>query len=72
MDTNELDPVQVFSKDDICDYELDGIDMADYPDFADAFILSACCKATGRELTQDELEAIDPGDIYDLVLAQIF
>jgi hypothetical protein len=41
----------------LTDLVADGIDMRDYPDFADAFITSAC--VDGREAAEDELDAIN-------------
>ena len=38
--------------------ELDGIDSGDYPDFCDAYICAAMWDDTGKELTEDELEAL--------------
>lgn len=35
------------------DIDIDGIDMRDYPDFCDAFLVGASYK--GRQLTEDEL-----------------
>ena len=37
----------------IDDIEIDGIDMRDYPDFCDAFLLRATYK--GKELSEDDL-----------------
>lgn len=37
--------------------EVDGIDTKDYPDFCDAYILSADYK--GREMTEDELDCLN-------------
>ena len=44
LDTNKIDNVHV-----------EGIDMADYPDFCDAFIDSA--DFDGIEMTEEELDA---------------
>ena len=52
----------------IDDIEIDGIDMRDYPDFCDAFLVGASYK--GRELTEDELEYVqesNPEWFYDQV-----
>ena len=57
----------------IDDIEIDGIDMRDYPDFCDAFLVSASYK--GRELTEDELEYVqdsNPEWFYDQVWDTIF
>ena len=57
-----------FKLDLIKDVEIDDIDMRDYPDFCDAFIVAATYK--GRELTENELEYIqdsNPEWFYDKV-----
>lgn len=38
------------------DVEIDGIDFRDYPDFCDAFLVSATYQ--GRELTEKELDEV--------------
>ena len=58
---------------EIDDIEIDGIDMRDYPDFCDAFLVGASYK--GRELTEDELEYVqdsNPEWFYDQVWDTIF
>lgn len=54
------------------DVELDGIDTRDYPDFCDAFILSATYK--GREMNEKELERLneDQDYLYEKVLEHIY
>ena len=54
----------------ITDVEVDGIDYSDYPDFCDAYI----CGATydGREMTEEEIEDLDSGFVYDEVIKQVF
>lgn len=47
----------------ITNIEFDGVDSKDYPDFSDAFIVSAECD--GIEMTEDEIEKLDIGDYYD-------
>ena len=62
-----------FKIDLIDDIEIDGIDMRDYPDFCDAFLVGASYK--GRELTEDELEYVqdsNPEWFYDQVWDTIF
>ena len=57
-----------FKIDLLDDIEIDGIDMRDYPDFCDAFLVGASYK--GRELTEDELEYVqesNPDWFYDQV-----
>ena len=48
--------------------EFSGIDMGDYPDFCDAHVCYATWKATGVELTDEELENIDESDVSEQVL----
>jgi hypothetical protein len=45
----------------LTDIVIGGINMADYPDFCDAYIESAC-HPDGEALTDDELEVIDEDD----------
>ena len=61
-----------FKIDLLDDIEIDGIDMRDYPDFCDAFLVGASYK--GRELTEDELEYVqesNPEWFYDKVWDKI-
>jgi hypothetical protein len=60
--------------DNVTDIEIDGIDTSDYPDFCDAFILSAVWKDTGIELNEDELDALSEIDglIHELVNEDLF
>ncbi len=53
----------------ITDIEMDGIDGADYPDFADAYISDATWADTGEALTEEELEKLNEnGDfVYEQV-----
>lgn len=46
--------------------ELDGIDMRDYPDFCDAYIISAEFK-DGTSLTDEEIESIGAENVQELV-----
>lgn len=48
--------------------EVDGIDFADYPDFSDAYIVSA--DYNGREMTNDELDTLNQDGEY--VLEKVF
>ena len=57
-----------FNIDLLDDVEIDGINMGDYPDFCDAFLVGASYK--GRELSEDELEYVqesNPEWFYDKV-----
>lgn len=51
---------------------LDGIDHADYPDYSDAFIVSA--DYDGEPMTEEQLDEIneDSDFVYDCVIKQIF
>ena len=52
---------------EVSDFEVDGIDTRDYPDFCDAYIESASVLENGewRAATEDELEKLS--DDRDLV-----
>ena len=56
MDTGKIDNV-----------ELDGVDMKDYPEFADAFIVSA--DYDGVPMTEEQLEEIN--EDYEFLYKQI-
>jgi hypothetical protein len=48
--------------------EFEGIDPNDYPDYCDAYIISA--DYNGREMTEDEIEELndDSGFVYDKLM----
>ncbi len=48
--------------------EIDGVDSSDYPDFCDAYIVSA--DYDGREMTDDEIDLLN--DDGDFVLQQVY
>jgi hypothetical protein len=52
--------------------EVDGINTKDYPDFCDAYILSA--DYDGKPMTEDQLNEIneDSDFVYDSILKFIF
>ena len=58
------------------DYELDGIDTKDYPDFVDAFISNAKVRNDygERDANDDELDALnnDRDLVYNLVINSLF
>lgn len=58
---------------DLSTIELDGVDIKDYPDFADAFI-SYAEDYEGNELTESELEELnkDSSFVHELVLSRMF
>ena len=46
-----------FKPSELDNYEIDGVDRKDYPDFCDAFLSSATAK-DGHELTEEELDYV--------------
>ena len=52
---------------EVSDFEVDGIDTRDYPDFCDAYICDASVKENGewRDATEEELNELN--EDYDLV-----
>jgi hypothetical protein len=48
--------------------QIDGVDTSDYPDFCDAYIVSA--DYDGREMSDDEIELLN--DDGDFVLQQVY
>lgn len=55
------------------DFEVDGIDTDDYPDFVDAFVVSATAvleDGSTREATEAELEELS--DDRDLVMGLVY
>jgi hypothetical protein len=58
--------------DKINNIELGGIDPGDYPDFCDAYIVSA--EIDGVELTDSEIEELNCNSefVYDCVLNYLF
>lgn len=58
------------------DFELDGIDTMDYPDFCDAFICDANVIENDqvRPATQNELDELNNDNdlVYNLVIKQVF
>lgn len=65
-----------FMKKQFIDFELDGIDTMDYPDFCDAFICNASVIENNqvRPATQNELDELnnDSDLVYNLVINQVF
>lgn len=54
---------------EVTNIELAGVSSRDYPEFCDAFIVSAECKETGRQLTDEELDKLTddyPEEISDM------
>jgi hypothetical protein len=58
--------------DKISNIELAGIDISDYPDMVDAYIVSA--EIDGVELTDAEIEELNCNSefVYDCVLKELF
>ena len=50
--------------------EWDGIDESDYPDFCDAFILSA--NYCGRPMTEEEIESLDRSWVYEKLINHLY
>jgi hypothetical protein len=65
-------PTTAMELDKISNIELGGIDTKDYPDFVDAYIVSA--EIDGVELTDAEIEELNCNSefVYDCVLNQLF
>lgn len=59
-------------KNKITNIKFENINLKDYPDFSDAYIISALYE--GRPMTEEELEEInkDGEYIYSLVIDSIF
>jgi hypothetical protein len=56
----------------ISDIEFDGIDTEDYPDFCDAFIMSA--SHDGEPMTEEQLEEVnkDGGFVYESLMNHLY
>lgn len=61
-----------FDKKQITDVKLEGIDAGDYPDFVDAYIVSALYK--GEPMTEEQLEKLneDSEFVYEKVIDKLF
>jgi hypothetical protein len=49
--------------------EFEGVDFSDYPDFVDAFLVSA--DIDGRELTEEEVDYLND-EHYDFINERVF
>jgi hypothetical protein len=49
--------------------EFEGVDFSDYPDFVDAFLVSA--DIDGRELTEEEIDYLND-EHYDFINERVF
>lgn len=58
---------------EIQNVEVGGVDMSDYPDFCDAYIVSAEYAEDERPLTDEELEAVnrDTAFVYEQAMESI-
>ena len=56
----------------ISDIEFDGIDPKDYPDFCDAFIISA--NYDGEPMTEEQLEEVnkDGNFVYESLMKHLY
>jgi hypothetical protein len=54
----------------ISNIEFKGINHRDYPDYCDAYIVSA--EYDGEEMTQEQIEMIDADFFYEKLIKQIF
>lgn len=48
----------------------DNVQEEDFPDYADAFIISA--DYDGEPMTEEEIESLDRGWVYDTLMNQLF
>ena len=53
----------------IADVIVDGVDAKDYPDFADAFIVS--CTIDGIPATDEQIDALDGSLVYNEIYKSI-
>ena len=53
----------------IADVIVDGVDASDYPDFADAFIVS--CTMDGIPATDEQIDALDGSLVYNEIYKSI-
>lgn len=72
FDENEIERPRKLQLDKIDDIEFDQVDMNDYPDFSDAYILFA--KMDGLEMNDDELEALNENRdfVYEKLINHLF
>lgn len=63
---------KIMNRDNLTDIIVDGIDNTDYPDFCDAFIVSA--KINGKFITDEQLEELneDTDFVYQCVINHLF
>jgi len=59
----------------ITEPEVENVNLRDYPDFTDAYLVSAVWIIDDTELTEEELEEMcdsNPGWLYDIIHDSIF
>lgn len=54
----------------ISNIEFKGINHRDYPDYCDAYIVSA--EYDGEDMTQEQIEMLDADFVYEKLIEQIF
>jgi hypothetical protein len=54
----------------ISNIEFKGINHRDYPDYCDAYIVSA--EYDGKEMAQEQIEMLDSDFVYEKLMEQIF
>jgi hypothetical protein len=54
----------------ISNIEFKGINHRDYPDYCDAYIVSA--EYDGKQMTQEQIEMIEGDFVYEKLIEQIF
>lgn len=54
----------------ISNIEFKGINHRDYPDYCDAYIVSA--EYDGKEMTQEQIKMLDSDFVYEKLMEQIF
>ncbi len=54
----------------ITDIEFFGVDFNDYPDFSDAYIVSA--KYNGEQMNDEQISCIPPDIVYELLMKDLY
>ncbi len=54
----------------ITDVVFEGLDYNDYPDYVDAYIVSA--KLDGVDMTEEQLDQLDADTVYELLLRHLY
>jgi hypothetical protein len=71
-DSNEVEFPRKLQLDKIDNIEFDQVDMNDYPDFSDAYIISA--DMDGIEMTEEELDKLNEnqGFVYEKLIDKLY